>query len=94
MSHPLVDRIALCDREPERMQAFARKPSWQAKLKSSDLYASLDDICRSDLDALAIITQPWPDAPQAIQALESGKHVYSVVLVISIPDADEILELV
>ncbi len=92
MSHPLVDRIALCDREPERMQAFARKPAWQAKLKPGDLYASLDDICRSDLDALAIITQPWLHAPQAIQVLESGKHVYSAVPVISIPDADEILE--
>jgi len=92
MSHPLVDRVALCDREAERVQAFAQKPSWQAKLGERDLYASLDDICKSDLDALVIITQPWLHAPQAIQALESGKHVYSAVPVISIPDADEILE--
>lgn len=92
MSHPLVDRIALCDREAERMQAFAKKPSWQAKLHQQDLYASLDDICKSDLDALVIITQPWLHAPQVLQALESGKHVYSAVPVISIPDADEILE--
>ena len=92
MSHPLVDRIALCDREPERMQDFARRPSWRAKLAPDDLYPSLDDICRSDLDALVIITQPWLHAPQAIQALESGKHVYSAVPVICIPDADEILD--
>ena len=92
MNHPLVDRIALCDREPERMQVFAEKPSWQAKLSKDDLYPSLDAICKSDLDALVIITQPWLHAPQAIQALESGKHVYSAVPVISIPDADEILE--
>lgn len=92
MSHPLVDRIALCDREPERMLAFTRKPSWRPKLAEADLYASLDDICRSDLDALVIITQPWLHAPQAIQALESGKHVYSAVPVISVPDADEILD--
>ena len=25
-SHPLVDRIALCDREPERMEAIAARP--------------------------------------------------------------------
>jgi predicted dehydrogenase len=92
MNHPLVDRVALCDREPDRMRAFATKPSWQAKLDQSDLYPSLDAICESDLDALVIITQPWLHAPQAIQALESGKHVYSAVPVISIPDADEILE--
>ncbi len=91
MSHPLVDRIALCDREPERMTAFATKPSWQAKLRASDLYPSLDAICESDVDALVIITQPWLHAPQAIQALQAGKHVYSAVPVISIPDADEIL---
>jgi predicted dehydrogenase len=92
MSHPLVDRIALCDREPDRMQAFAAKPSWQAKLDPHDLYPSLDTICESDLDALVIITQPWLHAPQVIQAMEAGKHVYSAVPVISIPDADEILE--
>ena len=92
MSHPLVDRIALCDREPERMEAFAAKPTWQAKLNRRDLYSSLDEICKSDLDALVIITQHWLHAPQAVQAMEAGKHVYSAVPVISIPDADEILE--
>lgn len=92
MSHPLVDRIALCDREPERVRRFADKPSWRAKLNPDDCYRSLDDICASDLDALVIITQPWLHAPQAIQALEAGKHVYSAVPVISTPDADEILE--
>jgi predicted dehydrogenase len=51
----------------------------------------LDDICRSDLDALVIITQPWLHAPQCVQAMEAGKHVYSAVPVISIPDDDEIL---
>ncbi len=92
MSHPLVDRIALCDREPERMVTFAQKPGWQVKFNPKDIYPSLDAICQSDVDALVIITQPWLHAPQAIQAMEAGKHVYSAVPVISIPDADEILE--
>lgn len=92
MSHPLVDRIALCDREPERIVAFAAKESWWKKFKPSDAYHSLDEICQSDLDALAIITQPWLHAPQCIQAMEAGKHVYSAVPLISIPDADETLE--
>lgn len=91
-SHPSVDRVALCDLEPERIEVFARKESWQDKFDPSDVYLSLDDICKADLDALAIITQPWLHAPQAIQAMESGKHVYSAVPIVSLPDGDEILE--
>ncbi|NJN83063.1 MAG: Gfo/Idh/MocA family oxidoreductase [Caldilineaceae bacterium] len=92
MSHPLVDRIALCDREPERMAAIASRPSWQKKLQPSDLYASLDEICHSDLDALVIITQPWLHAAQCVQAMEAGKHVYSAVPITNIPDDNEILD--
>jgi predicted dehydrogenase len=92
MSHPLVDRIALCDREPERIAAFANKESWRLKFHPRDAYDSLDAICTSDLDALVIITQPWLHAPQCIQAMAAGKHVYSAVPIISIPDGEEILE--
>ncbi len=92
MSHPWVDRIALCDLEQERMARYLDRPAWQTKLDPDDLYPSRDAICASDLDALAIITQPWLHAPQAIQAMRSGKHVYSAVPVISVPDADEILD--
>lgn len=90
-SHPLVDRIALCDREPDRIRSLAEQPAFQAKLKPGDIYETLDDICRSDLDALVIITQPWLHAPQAVQAMEAGKHVYSAVPVIWLPDGDETL---
>jgi predicted dehydrogenase len=93
MSHPLVDRIGLCDLEPDRIETFARKPSWAAKFNRRDVYGSLDEICQSDLDALVIITQHWLHAPQCIQAMEAGKHVYSAVPIISIPDGDETLEL-
>ncbi len=91
-NHPLVDRVGLCDREPALLKRFASDPFYSDKLSAADCYASLDDICRADFDALVIITQPWLHAPQCIQAMESGKHVYSAVPVISIPDDDEILE--
>ena len=91
-AHPAVDRIALCDREPDRVAAFASRPTWKDKFNPRDAYCSLDDICKADLDALVIITQPWLHAPQCIQAMEAGKHVYSAVPLISIPDNDEILE--
>jgi predicted dehydrogenase len=91
-AHPLVDRIGLCDLEPERIARFARRESFQRKFRPTDAYDSLDAICRSDLDALVIITQHWLHAPQCIQAMQSGKHVYSAVPVICIPDADATLE--
>lgn len=92
MSHPLVDRIALCDREPDRIARLAGQDHWQAKFDPRDTYASLDEICKSDLDALAIFTQHWLHAPQAVQAMEAGKHVYSAVPIITVPDGDEILD--
>ena len=91
-AHPAVSRIALCDREPERIRTFAEKESFSAKFDEKDAYATLDDICRSDLDALVIITQPWLHAPQAAQAMEAGKHVYSAVPIHCVPDGDEILD--
>ena len=91
-SHPLVSRIALCDREPERIKMFADDPFFKDKFNPRDAYTSLDEICKSNLDALVVITQPWLHAPQCVQAMKSGKHVYSAVPIMCIPDDDEILD--
>ena len=93
-AHPLVDRVALCDREPERIAKFADDPFFADKFASADAHASLEDILQADLDALVIITQPWLHAPQAAAALEAGKNVYSAVPVLSVrmlrgPDAED-----
>jgi predicted dehydrogenase len=90
--HPLVSRIGLCDREPARIAAFAERPTFAAKFNPRDTYASLDDICNSNLDALVIITQHWLHTPQAIQAMRAGKHIYSAVPLITVPDYQEILD--
>lgn len=86
--HPLVQRVALCDINPNKLAKAAKK------FGVTETYDSLDAICKSDLDAIAIITQPWLHAPQAIQVLESGKHAYSAVPIISPPNGngDEALE--
>lgn len=91
-AHPGVDRIALCDREPERIKAFADNPFFADKFHPRDAYDSLDAICESDIDALVIISQHWLHAPQCLQALKAGKHVYSAVPLIMLPSADEILQ--
>ena len=86
--HPDVGRLALCDIVPDRVSKYA------AQFGISETYDSLDAICKSNLDALVVITQPWLHAPQAIQAMQSGKHVYTAVPII-MPQSgsgDEILE--
>jgi len=86
--HPRVGRVALCDLDGHKRAQAAQRFSL------SELYDSLDAICASDLDALAIITQPWLHAPQAIQAMRAGKHVYTAVPII-MPESgsgDEILD--
>jgi predicted dehydrogenase len=86
--HPNLKRVALCDIDAHKLSNAARR------FGINETYASLDDICKSDLDALAIITQPWLHAPQAIQAMQSGKHVYTAVPIIMPPSGsgDEILD--
>ena len=72
-AHPDVHRLALCDLNEDRLT------KWAKQFEISETYSTLDDICKSDLDALVIITQHWMHAPQAIQAMEAGKHVYTAV---------------
>lgn len=86
--HPDVDRVALCDLNAERLAEKARQ------FEIEETYPDLDAICESDVDALVIITQHWMHAPQAIQALEAGKHAYTAVPpAFHFSDADEALEL-
>ena len=91
-SHPQVDRVGFCDLEAERVKKFAADPFFADKFNGSDCYDSLEAMLKADFDAVVIITQPWLHAPQAIAAMEAGKHVYSAVPVISLPDFDEMLD--
>lgn len=91
-SHPLVDRFAICDSNPEALKRIAEDPFFEDKLSKSDIYTGLEGILSSDVDAVAVMTQPWLHAPQALAVMEAGKHVYSAVPVISLPDMDEVLD--
>ena len=83
--HPLVDSVVLCDAEADRIAQNAAIPVVSRKLVNSQCTQNFDEICKSDCDALVIMTQPWLHAPQCIQAMEHGKMVYSAVPVISLP---------
>ena len=74
--HPDVGRVALCDVDAGKLARAAQR------FGVSETYDDLDAICRSELDAIALFTQPWLHAPQAIRVMQSGKHAYSAVPVI------------
>lgn len=71
--HPEVDHIVLCDLDEAKLSARC------AEFGIADRCASLDDLCRTEVDAIAVITQHHLHGPQAVQALRAGKHVYSAV---------------
>src|SRR5579862_8155753 len=85
-AHPLVSAVTLCDRNAEKLKASAEKHG------IAKCTTSYDELLASDVDAIVIITQHWLHAPQAIQALKAGKHVYSAVP--SAVSMDEIGQLV
>lgn len=72
-AHPLVDDIILCDLDAEKLAAKS------AQFDLPRTVASLDELCTTDVDAIAIFSQNWMHGPQAEQALRAGKHVYSAV---------------
>lgn len=47
---------------------------WAARTGATP-YASVDDLCRSDVDAIVVATPPILHAEHSLQALDSGKHV-------------------
>ncbi len=72
-AHPLVDEVILCDLDADKLRAKSEKFDIPATCPS------LDALCQTEVDAVAIITQHWLHAPQAVQAMQAGKHVYSAV---------------
>lgn len=72
-AHPQVERVVLCDLDDDKRAIAA------ARFQIGDTIPSLDGLCESAVDAVCLFTQNWLHGPQAVQALEAGKHVYSAV---------------
>jgi len=84
-AHPLVQDMVLCDREADKLKDCCER------FDIPSASPSLDELCNTDVDAIVIMTQPWLHAPQAVQVMEAGKHVYSAVPIYCVPDGEEIL---
>ncbi len=88
-AHPLVSEVYLAETLPERLS--------QAKdlFRIKNTYSTLEALLKSDVDAVAVFTQRWMHAPQAIAALRAGKHVYSAVpAAISIEELEQLIQAV
>lgn len=72
-AHPGVGEVVLCDLDAAKLAQNREKYGIARGLPS------LDAVCESDVDAVALFTQNWLHGPQAVQALRAGKHVYSAV---------------
>ncbi|MBI5832964.1 MAG: Gfo/Idh/MocA family oxidoreductase [Armatimonadetes bacterium] len=72
-AHPDVARFALCDHDSARLAAAAREHD------VTETYDSLEALVASDIEAVALFSQHWMHAPQAVALLDAGKHVYSAV---------------
>lgn len=87
--HPLVDEMAVADLVPERADKLAEK------FNIKNVYYSLDDMLKSDIDAIGIFTQRQLHGPMVIKALKAGKHVCCAVpMATSIDEIREIIDLV
>ncbi|MEX0322677.1 MAG: Gfo/Idh/MocA family protein [Puniceicoccaceae bacterium] len=71
--HPLVDKVVLADIITDRARDAAKRYGINQVVESHDA------LCQSDVDAIAIYTQRHLHGMQAVQAMQSGKHVYSAV---------------
>lgn len=71
--HPDVEEIVLCDLDPERTAAAARR------FGISSTAGSMEELLASGVTAIGLFTPRHLHGPQALAALKAGKHVYSAV---------------
>jgi predicted dehydrogenase len=87
-AHPGVSEVAIAEVDPDRRASVA------AEFGIARAFSSLEELCASDVDAVAIFTQRWMHGPQAAYALAAGKHVYSAVpMGITIEELTTIIDL-
>ena len=88
-AHPQVDEVYLADLMADPLAEQA------AKFGVKQTFASLDELCKSDCDCIALFTQRWAHGPQAVQALKVGKHVYSAVpAAVTLEELEELVKTV
>ena len=88
--HPLVEKVVLCDRKPDRLAEKAKQ------FGVAEAYTDMDDMLRrSNVDCVAVFVPRHLHGPVVTQALKAGKHVYCAVPTgNSVEEIHEIVDLV
>lgn len=88
-AHPLCDEVVLAELREDVLKETAQEYEVERTC------GSLEELIATDVDAVAIFTQRWAHAPQAIKALKAGKHVYSAVPAgVTVEELHELVETV
>ena len=85
-AHPLVEEVVIADLIQERLQKNAEQ------FNIERTFSSHEELCKSDVDAIAIFVQRHLHGPLTLEALNAGKHVYCAVPIAS--SLEEINEIV
>lgn len=87
--HPLVDKVAICTRNPETLNKVGEELGIPEELR----FTNYDDmISHEELDAIHIVTPIKEHYPQSIKALRAGKHTACTVPMAT--SLDELREIV
>ena len=74
--HPAVDKVAICQRNPESLAKNGDELGIPEELR----YTDFEDVLKNpDIDAIHILTPPATHADYSIKALKAGKHTASTV---------------
>ncbi len=85
-NHPLVEEVVVADLIPERRQELV------ARFGVTRSVPSLEELCSTDVDAIALFTNRHLHGNHTLLALQAGKHVYCAVpMAISIEEIKSIL---
>jgi predicted dehydrogenase len=69
LAHPEVEIVAVCDRDPERVE------HWASRLGTALTTTDLDELLRCDADVVDVLVPTPYHADVAVRAFEAGFHV-------------------
>jgi predicted dehydrogenase len=87
LDHPDVGRVAVCERDEDRLRAITERYQFAA------VYRDFEEVLRSDVEAVHLVSGIPDHARQALAVLNAGKHcACTVPMATSLEDLQAIVE--
>lgn len=84
--HPDVEQVVICDKNEKLLQDFSKKFGF------TDTCTDIDELLKTDVDAVHILTNIHTHADLAVRVLEAGKHcAVTVPMATSLEEIREII---